>query len=135
LEIAAVREGTVILLAALVFWEPNCDEVILDVMKLQSLVIAACRKDTLKIFVLTKTIVMNLAQVFWLHKVQCSLGNWDGSSNAYCFITYLNDGVDDLGGIITEVQSVAQFLHSLQGSPIKQATKTCVTGFEKRKRF
>jgi hypothetical protein len=35
-----------IFLAALVFWEPNCDpgrfEVMLDVMKLQGLVIAAC---------------------------------------------------------------------------------------------
>jgi hypothetical protein len=43
LEIAVVIEGAV---AALVFWEPNCDlgrfEVMFYVMKLQSLIIAAC---------------------------------------------------------------------------------------------
>jgi hypothetical protein len=42
LKMAAFGEGTV----ALVFWEPNCDpgrfEVMLDAMKLQDLVIAAC---------------------------------------------------------------------------------------------
>jgi hypothetical protein len=35
-------------MAAFVFWEPNCDpEVMLDVMKLQDLVMVACGKDTL----------------------------------------------------------------------------------------